>query len=172
MLLGGPGVTEDRSGVRRPGLTVSAYHLCVLGEIAASSEPVFHLFGGNLLLRCMVRKKGDSLTCTGWKVPSTSQSYCIHLPSQPFPVLRIFTEMISCYFLVLRTVATCLPMGSERVCVLGFSRGKFYNLSPKAAWRQNPLFPGEYQLMFFPSFSGLGVAHPHARGSSVSLKAY
>lgn len=144
---------EDRSGVRRPGLTVFACHLCVLGEIAASSEPVFHLLNGNLLLRCVVRKKGDGLTHSEWKFPSASQSYCIHLPSQSFTVLRIFTEMISCYVLVLSTVTTGLPTGSEWVCVSGFSRGKFYNLSPKAAWRQNPLFPGEYQLIFFPSFN-------------------
>lgn len=62
MLLGGHGVMEDRSGVRRPGLAVLACHLCVLGEIPAFSEPVFHLLNGNLHLRCVVRKEGDSLT--------------------------------------------------------------------------------------------------------------
>lgn len=65
MLLRGHGVLEDRSGVRRPGLTTLACHRCGLGEIAAFSEPVCRLLNGHLL-RCVVRKKGGSLTHTEW----------------------------------------------------------------------------------------------------------
>lgn len=115
-------------------VSLSLLAICVsFGEIAAFSEPVSHLLNSNLLLQCVVRKNGDSLTHREWKYPSASQSYCIHLPSQSFTVLRIFTEMISCCFLVLSIVTTCLPTGFRIGLCIRVLRREILQLASKGS---------------------------------------
>ena len=73
--------------VRRPDFIFLACQLCDLGKFASFSERVSHLFSGSLPLRCLVRKKGDSVS----KVFGT---YRMVVPFGLFGIMHLFAFLL------------------------------------------------------------------------------